>query len=48
MRSFVGERELGDVPPDEVIGVTERIVKSAESSDVCDGARVRSLRLQLG
>ena len=44
LRSFVGERELHSTAPDEVIGVTERIVKSAKSSDACDGAQVSKLR----
>jgi len=47
LHRYVGEREVRSAEPDEVIGVTERVVKSAEASDVCDGAEVCRLRLHL-
>jgi hypothetical protein len=35
---FVGERELPNKQPDEVMSVAERVVKTTAPSDICDGA----------
>ena len=39
LRRFVGERELPNKQPDELMNVSERIVKTTEASDICDGAK---------